>query len=129
MRVMPPVSPVQFPDALPLCQYCQAPTKVDVHSKQHGRHHRHQCRKTFTQSLGTPLYGVKTALNVVRLVLTLLVFGCSLPTIVMAFKGNERTLADWLDKADQRTMRVRVEQELWDGQIPGKTRRPMIDGH
>ncbi|WP_456832715.1 hypothetical protein [Deinococcus sp. UYEF24] len=49
---------------------------------------------------------MKTDLNVVTLVLTLLIFGCPLPAIVMAFKIDERTLADWLDKAGEHAMRV-----------------------
>jgi hypothetical protein len=48
---------------------------------------------------------LKTDLNVV----TLLVFGCSLPAVVMAFKINERTLADWLDKAGELARRVQEQ--------------------
>lgn len=40
------------------------------------------------------------------LVLTLLIFGCPIPAIVMAFKIDERTLADWLDKAGEHAQRV-----------------------
>lgn len=40
------------------------------------------------------------------LVLTLLIFGCPIPAIVMAFKIDERTLADWLDKAGEHAVRV-----------------------
>ena len=103
---MQPVSPVWPPDASPLCPYCPAPTKVGVHSKQHGRYRCHECRKTFTQSHGTPLHGLKIDLNVVTLVLTLLIFGCPLPAIVMASKIDERTLADWLDKSGEHAMHV-----------------------
>ena len=103
---MQPASPVRPPDASPLCPYCPAPTKVGVHSRQHGRYRCHTCRKTFTQSHGTPLYVLKTDLNIVVLVVTLLVFGCPLPAIVMAFRIDERTLADWLDKAGEHAARV-----------------------
>ena len=88
---MQPALPLQPPDASPLCPCCPAPIKVGVHSRQHGRSRCHACRKTFTQSYGTPLHGLKTDLNVVVLIMTLLIFGCPLPAIVMAFKLDERT--------------------------------------
>jgi transposase-like protein len=103
---MQPANPVRPPAASPLCPYCPAPTKVGIHSRKHGRYRCHACQKTFTQSHGTRLHGLKTNLNVVTLFLTLLVFGCPLPAIVMAFKIDERTLADWLDKAGEHAMRV-----------------------
>jgi transposase-like protein len=97
---MQPASPVWPPDASPLCPYCPVPTKVGVQSRQHERYRCPTCRKTFTQSNGTPLYGLKTDLDVVTLVLTLLVFGCPLPAIVMAFRIDERMLADWLKQVN-----------------------------
>ena len=99
-------SPVRPPEAAPPCPYCRARTRVGVHSRQDGRYRCHTCRRTFTQSHGTPLYGLKTDLNIVVLVVTLLIFGCPLPAIVMAFKIDERTLADWLDKAGEHAQRV-----------------------
>jgi len=38
---------------------------------------------------------LKTDLNAVMLILTLLIFGYPLPAIVIAFKIDECTLADW----------------------------------
>jgi transposase-like protein len=113
---MQPASPVQSPHSLALCPYCPAPTKVGVHSRKLGRYRYHRCRKTFTQSYGTPLYGLKTDLNDVTLVVTLLVFGCPLPAVVMPFKLDERTLADWLDKAGEHAMRVQ-DQLVCQGQL------------
>lgn len=42
----------------------------------------------------------------VVLVLTLLIFGCPIPAVVAAFKVDERTLADWIDKAGEHAQRV-----------------------
>ena len=103
---MQPTRPVPSPESTPPCPYCPAPTRVGVHSKQQGRYRCHGCRKTFTQTHSTPLYRLKSDLNVVTLVVTLLIFGCPLPAIVMAFKIDERTLADWLDKAGEHAQRV-----------------------
>ena len=113
---MHPASSIQSPASTPPCPYCPTPTRVGVHSRQHGRYRCHGCRKTFTQSHGTPLYGLKTNLNVVTLILTLLIFGCPIPAIVMAFKIDERTLADWLDKAGEHAQRVQ-EHLVCQGQL------------
>ena len=59
---------------------------------------------------------MKTDLNAVTLILTLLIFGCPLPAIVMAFKIDERTLADWLDKAGEHAGRVQ-EHLVCRGQL------------
>ena len=103
---MQPAHLVWSPDSSPPCPYCSAPSKVGVHSKQHGRYRCHTCRKTFTHTYGTPFYGLKSDLNVVTLILTLLMFGCPLSAVVMAFKTDERTVADWLDKAGGHARRV-----------------------
>ena len=103
---MQPTCPVQPPESSTLCPYCPVPIKVGVHSRQHGRYRCHGCQNTFTQSHSPPLYGLKTDLNVVTLILTLLIFGCPLPATLMAFKIDERTLADWLDKAGEHAQRV-----------------------
>ena len=46
--------------------------------------------ETLTQSQGKPLRGLKTDLNIVVLVLTSLIFGRLLPTIILAFKIDKR---------------------------------------
>ena len=91
---------------MPPCPYCPAPTRVGVHSRQQGRYSCHGCRETFTQTHSTPLYGLKTDLDMVTLILTLLIFGCPLPAVVMAFRIDERMLSDWLDKAGEHARRV-----------------------
>ena len=90
---------------------------------RHGWYRCHTCRKTFTQSHGTPLYRLKADLDVVVLILTLLTFGCPLPAIVMAFKIDERTIGDWLDKAGEHAARVQdhlvCQGQLDLGQVQG----------
>ncbi|MEZ4735006.1 MAG: hypothetical protein R3E79_48545 [Caldilineaceae bacterium] len=48
---------------------------------------------------GPPFYDLKTPQWVVSLVLTLMAYGCPLPAIVAAFELDERTVADWQEKA------------------------------
>lgn len=103
---MQPTPPSRPPHDKPPCPYCPTPTRVGVHSKKEQRYRCHECKKTFTQTYGTPLYGLKTDLDLVTLVLTLLIFGCPIPAVVMAFKLDERTLADWIAKAGEHAARV-----------------------
>lgn len=113
--------PVQPLKSTPACPYCPQPTKVGVHSKAEKRFRCHHCRKTFTETHSTPLFALKTEHNLVVLVLTLLIFGCPIPAIVMAFKLDERTLADWLDKSGEHAKRVQeylvCQGELDLGQV------------
>ncbi|MHA0047809.1 hypothetical protein ACXXCZ_17550 (plasmid) [Deinococcus sp. PEB2-67] len=74
---------------------------MGVHSRRDARYRCHRCHTTY----GTPLYRLKTDPNIVQLVLTLLTFGCPIPALVMAFKIDERTLADWV-RQPVNTLRV-----------------------
>lgn len=103
MRTPRPVQPSQ---STPACPYCPQPTKVGVHSRTEHRFKCHGCRKTFTETRNTPFFGLKHEHHLVVIVLTLLMFGCPIPAIVMAFKLDERTIADWLDKAGEHAQRV-----------------------
>ena len=103
-------------NSTPACPTCPTPTKVGVHSKKEQRYRCHCCKRTFSATYGTPLYGLKTEVNIVVLVLTLLMFGCPVPAIVAAFKLDERTLADWIDKAGEHAQRVQ-EQLVCRGQL------------
>ena len=55
-----------------------------------------------------------------RLILTLLLFGCPIPAIVMAFKVHERPLADWLDKAGNTPGLFRNIWSVKDSKILGR---------
>jgi transposase InsO family protein len=70
------------------------------------RYRCHECRKTFTETYGTPFFGLKIEQNTMILIITLLIFGCPIPAIVKAFKIDERTLADWLSKAGEHAKHV-----------------------
>lgn len=59
----------------------------------------HACGKTFAETTGTPLFGLKHPLWMVTTVLALLACGCPVPAIVFAFGLDERTVADWQSKA------------------------------
>jgi len=90
--------------------------RIGVHSSKQRRYKGHACGKTFAETLGTPLFGLKSPLWVVRIVLTLLAFGCPLQAIVAAFEVDERTVADWQRKAGLHAKAVQ-EQLVCQGQV------------
>ncbi len=85
---------------------CGASGRIGVHSYKKRQYKCHACGKTFAETVGTPLYGLKYPLHVVVTVLTLLAYGCPIPAIVAAFTLDERTVADWQQKAGPQAMRV-----------------------
>jgi transposase-like protein/IS1 family transposase len=72
---------------------------ISVHSQKERRFLCRQCGKTFAERTGTPLYRLRTPSETVTLVVTLLAHGCPVQAIVAAFGFDERTVADWLDRA------------------------------
>jgi transposase-like protein len=68
---------------------------IGVHSRQSRRFICTQCRKTFAATKGTAFYRLRTPVETVTLVLTLLAHGCPLQAIVVAFGFDERTVAAW----------------------------------
>jgi transposase-like protein/IS1 family transposase len=67
------------------------------------------CQRTFVGSKGTPFYRLKTNPQIVIWVVTLLAFGCPPQAIVAAFGLDERTVADWQQRAGQHCERVHQE--------------------
>jgi transposase-like protein len=95
---------------------CGATGRIGIHSHTQRRYKCHACGKTFAETAGTPLYGLKTSLWVVRIVVTLLAFGCPIPAIVAAFGLNERTVSAWQQKAGDHAKQVQ-EAVVCQGQV------------
>ncbi len=112
-HILPPLCPefAVCPNAA-----CDATGRIGVHSRTERRYKCHHCGKTFAETVGTPLYGLKHPLQVVVTVLTLLAYGCPIPAIVAAFTLDERTVADWHQKAGQHAKQVQ-EQVVCQGQV------------
>jgi transposase-like protein len=72
---------------------------IHVHSYKEQRYRCWICKRTFAASKGTPFYRLRTAADVVTLVLTLLCHGCPLQAIVAAFGLDERTVRQWQARA------------------------------
>lgn len=68
---------------------------ITVHDKKKRRYRCQVCRRPFSERKGTPFYRLRSATEVVVLVLKLLSRGCPLQAIVFAFEIDERTVAAW----------------------------------
>jgi transposase-like protein len=110
---LPPLRP-----ELVVCPACGEGTngRIGVHSQRERRYKCHRCHKTFSDTHGTPLYGLKHPTWLVVVVLTLLAFGCPLQAIVAAFGLDERTVSDWQQKAGRHAQRVQAEV-VCNGQV------------
>src|ERR671916_430313 len=95
---------------------CAARGRIGIHSRIKRRYKCHACGTTFADTVGTPLYRLKAPLWVVRLVLTLLAFGCPIPAFVAAFGLDERTVSAWQQKAGHHAKQVH-DNVVCQGQV------------
>jgi len=79
---------------------------IRIHSRKERRYRCRCCRKTFSHSYGTAVYGLKHAQALVVLVVTLLAHGCPVQAIVAAFRLDERTVRQWLLRAGEHSQAV-----------------------
>jgi transposase-like protein/IS1 family transposase len=93
---------------------------IRIHSRTDQRFLCTECHKTFTATIGTAFYRLRTSAETVTLVVTLLAHGCPLQAIVIAFGVDERTVANWLARAGGQGQAVQehlVEQPRDVGQV------------
>ena len=92
---------------------------IRAHSHKERRFRCTTCGKTFAASKNTPYYRLHKSLDLVTLVLTLLCHGCPRQAIVAAYGLDERTVADWQQRAGrhgQRFHELHVQQGRVDVQ-------------
>jgi transposase-like protein len=100
----------------PQTQFChnsQCPARgqrgqgnIRVHSPIEQRYRCTTCGQTFAATKGTPFYRLRTAADLVTVVLTLVCHGCPIQAIVAAFGLDERTVAAWVTRAGQHGQQV-----------------------
>lgn len=78
-----------------LCPYCGKGEQLKIHCHKERRLRCVTCQRTFSETKGTPLFGIHYPHWVMILVATLLAYGCPVPAIVLAFDMDERTVAAW----------------------------------
>ena len=95
---------------------CGASGRIGVHSHQERRYICYACGDTFAATLGRPLYRLKQPAWLVVVVLALLAGGCPIPAIVAALTLDERTVAEWQQKAGRHAKQVQ-DQVVCHGQV------------
>jgi transposase-like protein len=110
----------------PQSQFCHnldCPTRghigqgnIRIFSQKQQRYDCKVCGKTFSATTGTPFYRLRTAVDLVTLVLTLLVHGCPTQAIVKAFGVDERTVATWQQRAASHAQKLH-EHIVEQGQV------------
>ena len=89
---------------------------IIVHSRKRRRYRCTQCGQTFSARQGTMYAGLRSEETLVTIVVTLLVFGCPLQAIVQAYGLDERTVANWRDRAGKHAQAVH-EGLVMQGQL------------
>src|SRR5713226_5783282 len=90
---------------------------ITIHDRKRQRYRCKICKQTFSARRGTMFEGLRTATELIVIVVTLLAFGCPVQAIVQAYGLDERTVACWRDRAGQQCQRVHqgiVEQGQLD---------------
>ena len=93
---------------------------IAIHSRKEQRFICHECDKTFSARRGTVFYRLRTSVETVVLVVTLLAHGCPVQAIVAAFGFDERTVADWWARSGRQGQAVQeflVERPRDLGQV------------
>src|SRR5205823_3102980 len=89
---------------------------IGVHSQAEQRYVCHTCGRTFAATTGTAFYRLRTAADLVTVVLTLLSHACPPQAIVAAFALDERTVAAWLARAGTHCRQVQ-EHLVQSGEV------------
>ena len=95
---------------------------IGIHSRKEHRYICKVCGKTFTENKGTVFYRLRTAKDMVVIVVTLLAHGCPIQAIVAAFGLDERTVVSWQGRGGKHCEQVHqhlVEQPRDLGQVQG----------
>jgi transposase-like protein len=110
----------------PQTQFCHNPDctargqlglgNITVHSRKDRRYRCSTCRRTFAANRDTPSFRLKKSIDLVTPVITLLCHGCPLQAIVAAFGLDERTVADWRDRAGRHAQQFH-EHRVLRGQV------------
>jgi transposase-like protein/IS1 family transposase len=92
---------------------------IVVHQRNRERYKCKTCRRTFSARRGTALEGIRKPEELFVLVITLLAYGCPIQAIVQAYGLDERTVADWRDRAGMHCQKVH-QDKIEQGNIDAK---------
>lgn len=72
---------------------------IAIHDCKRQRYRCKICKRTFSAKQGTMFEGLRKPVELIMIVVTLLSYGCPIQAIVHAYGLDERTVADWRDRA------------------------------
>jgi len=90
---------------------------IVIHGRKRPRYKCKTCGRTFSAKEGTMFAGLRKPTSLIVIVVTLLAYGCPLQAIVHAFGLDERTVANWRDRAGSHCEKVhkdKIEQGKLD---------------
>jgi transposase-like protein/IS1 family transposase len=90
---------------------------IVIHGRKRPRYKCKTCGKTFSAKEGTMFAGLRKPTSLVVIVITLLAYGCPLQAIVHTFELDERTVANWRDRAGfhcEKVHKDKIEQGKLD---------------
>jgi transposase-like protein/IS1 family transposase len=89
---------------------------IVIHDRNRQRYRCKACKETFSARRGTMFEGLRKPVDLIVIVVTLLTYGCPIQAIVHAFGLDERTVADWRDRAGVHCQQVH-QQIIEQGQL------------
>jgi transposase-like protein/IS1 family transposase len=87
----------------------KAQGNIIIHDRKRQRYRCKVCKGTFSARRGTMFEGLRKPRDLIVMVVTLLTYGCPVQAIVHAFGLDERTVADWRDRAGSHCHKVHQE--------------------
>lgn len=90
---------------------------IIIHDRKRQRYRCKVCKHTWSSRRGTMFEGLRKPMDLIVIVVTLLTYGCPVQAVVHAFGLDERTVADWRDRAGMHCQQVHqaiVEQGALD---------------
>jgi hypothetical protein len=79
---------------------------IQLHSQKQKRYRCSGCGKTFSERVGTALYGIKSDEQIFKCVTMLLAHGCPVQAAAVAFELDERTVTAWLKRSGNHCQQV-----------------------
>jgi transposase-like protein len=85
---------------------------IGIHSQKEKRYKCKVCGKTFTERSGTAFYRLHHNEELMTVVIALLANGCPPQAIVAAYGLDERTVANWQERAGKHSQAVKRQSEM-----------------
>jgi len=82
---------------------------ISIHDRKRQRYRCKLCKQTFSARRGTMFEGLRKPMDLIVIVVTRFSYGCPVQAIVHALELDERTVADWRDRAGAHCQKVHQE--------------------